>query len=81
MKNLKNFCVAVVLTLVLALPVFAGDISTTVAPPSTPPPAITQGNTSSTVAGEISTGESRVAANSSLTEITMNLLQNVLLLF
>lgn len=55
MKNLQQLCTALVLTLILALSTFAGEITTMIAPPA--PPA------------------------SQATEIALNLLQSVLLLF
>jgi hypothetical protein len=69
-----------VLILALALSAFAGDMSTTVV--SSPPPpteqAMTQGDISTTVAGDMTTG---VTAIEPATEITLNLLQSLLSLF
>ncbi len=57
MRTFQRLCAASVLTLMLALSTFAGDIQTGIA--ATPPPsqqATTQGEISTTVAGEITTG-------------------------
>jgi hypothetical protein len=66
--------------LVFALSAFAGDISTTVV--STPPPpteqAMTQGDISTTVAGDITTG---VTAIDPAMEVMLSLLQSLLSLF
>jgi hypothetical protein len=55
MKDLQQLCPALILTLILALSAFAGEMTTMIAPPA--PPA------------------------SEATEIGLNLLQSVLLLF
>lgn len=83
MKNLQKFFAAAVLTLALATHAFAGQISTTVAPPTPePPPATTQGQISTGVASNIETGgSSEATTNASMTETALNLLQNVLSLF
>jgi hypothetical protein len=84
MKTLRQFCVAFVLTLTLALPAFAGTIHTTVAPPD-PPPASTSstapGDIHTIGAGDISTTISEEATTASVTETALNLLQSVLSLF
>jgi hypothetical protein len=36
MKNLQQLCAALALTIMLALPAFAGEMSTTFAPPAPP---------------------------------------------
>ncbi len=81
MRTFQRFCAAFVLTLMLALPAFAGDISTGIVsqpPPSTSQAATTQGDISTTVAGDISTG---VTATNPVTEMTLNLILSVLSLF
>lgn len=85
MKNLKQLGAAVVLTLALTLPAFAGEITTMVMPPppASPASATTQGEISTTVAGQITTmneGEisTPVASADSVTGIALNLLQSVL---
>lgn len=83
MKTLRQLCIALAFTLALTLPAFAGEISTTVAPPQ---PAQTA---TATAGGEISTGvtgqeetdSSEATATGSATEIALNLLQSVLSLF
>jgi hypothetical protein len=84
MKTLRQLCVALVFTLALTIPAFAGDIQTGIAPPD-PPPASTSstvpGEISTTVAGDISTMISEEATTASLTETALNLLQSVLALF
>jgi hypothetical protein len=77
MRTFRQLCAAFVLTLTLALSAFAGDISTTVVsqpPPSTSQAAMTQGDISTTVTGEISTG---VTATDSATEFVLNLILGV----
>ena len=57
MRTFKRLCAAFVLTLMLALSTFAGDIQTGIA--STPPPseqATTQGQIETGITGDISTG-------------------------
>ena len=76
MKNLRQLCAALVLALTFALTAFAGNMSTTVVPP--PPQAATQGEMSTTVAGEIPTD---ITATDLAAEITLPLLQSVLSLF
>lgn len=87
MRNLKKLCAACVLTCILALPTFAGNMETgDVTPPPPPPPdsqAATTGGTSTTldgqmdttVTGEMSTG---VAATSPVTDLALNLVQSLL---
>ena len=52
MRTLRRLCTASVLIFALYLPTFAGEISTTVAPPSAP----AQGEISTPNSGEITTG-------------------------
>jgi hypothetical protein len=80
MKTLRRICTAFSLTLVLTLSAFAGDISTGII--ATPPPpdsqALATGEMSTTVTGEISTS---VTAMDPVTEVALNLLQNLPPLF
>lgn len=90
MRNLRTLCAAVVLTLALAAPALAGNISTGVASPQpasqgnistgvTDSPS-TQGNIHTGVAGEES-AEGGTTATDAVTEIALSLLQSVLSLF
>lgn len=54
MRTLRRLCTVSVLTLTLALSAYAGEMSTTVAPPSTP----AQGDISTPANGEMTTGVS-----------------------
>jgi Spy/CpxP family protein refolding chaperone len=76
MKKLKSLCGAVVLTLLLALPVFAGQMTTTVADP---PPPTADGQMTTTIAGQMQTGSSE--AVDPVTQVALSLLQSVLSLF
>ena len=81
MKTLRRLCTVFVLTLVLALSAFAGDISTTVVSQPSPPPesqVSTTGDMSTGFTGEMTTG---AAAMDSTTEVALNLLQSLLSLF
>lgn len=76
MKTLRRLCAVYVLTLTLALSTFAGDITTgVVAPP--PPQATAQGDITTGVTGDISTG---ITATDRATDI-FNLLRSLLSLF
>lgn len=87
MKNLRQLCTAVVLTLALVAPASAGVISTGVTqPPPAPQGVISTG--SPTTQGNIHTGvtnqesaEGEATASDSVTEIALTLLQSVLSLF
>jgi hypothetical protein len=83
MKTLRQLCVASVFAFVLAIPAFAGQIETTVAPP---PPAPTQqatanGQIETTLTGQDETGSGEASATDSATAAVLNLLQTVLALF
>ncbi len=78
MKPLRQLCAAFVFTLALAMPAFAGQIDTTIAPP---PPARTVGQIDIPPAGQIDTGVSAETTADSLTTVALNLLQRVLTLF
>jgi hypothetical protein len=84
MKNLHRLCGAIVFTLVLTIPAFAGDIQTTVTspPPSQPAQTATlNGDIQTGVTGQAETGSSEATAANSAAEIALNLLQSVLSLF
>jgi hypothetical protein len=84
MKNLRRLCGALVFTLALTIPAFAGDIQTTVTSPPPAQPAQTatlNGDIQITVTGQAETGSSEATATDSATEIALNLLQSVLALF
>lgn len=80
MKSLRQLCVALVFTLVLTFPAFAGEITTMVAPPP-PQPATAQGEMQTTVSGQEEMASSEDTVADSATEIALSLLQSVLSLF
>ena len=75
MKNLRQLCAVLVLTLMLTLSAFAGQIEIGYVPPP-PQQSTAQGEATMSNTGEISTG-----VMDTTTEITLNLLQSVLALF
>lgn len=79
MKTLRQLSVASVFVFVLAMPAFAGEISTGIAPP--PPPHAAAGQIETGITGQIETDSSEATAIDSATEIALNLLQSVLSLF
>ena len=83
MKTLRQLCVAAVFVFALAIPAFAGEISTGVAPPPSQPAqmATVNGEISTGITGQEETGSSEATAADSATEIALNLLQSVLALF
>jgi hypothetical protein len=81
MKNFGRLFCAVVFTLALTIPAFAGDMQTGVAPPSQPQTAMLNGDMQTTVTGQAETDSSEATAADSATEIALNLLQSVLALF
>jgi hypothetical protein len=82
MKNLRRLCGALVFTLALTIPAFAGDIQTGVAPPPVQPQTATlNGDIQTGVTGQAETDSSEATAADSATEIALNLLQSVLALF
>lgn len=81
MKNLRRLSVVCAFTFALTIPTFAGEIQTTLVPP-TPPVAATAGQIDTMAAGQIDTTvNSEATANDSVTNIALNLLQSVLSLF
>lgn len=81
MKNLRRLFCAVVFTLALTIPAFAGDMQTGVALPAQPQTATLNGDMQTTVTGQAETGNSEATAADSAAEIALNLLQSVLTLF
>jgi len=83
MKTLRQFCVAVVFTLALAIPAFAGvmEIGSPTPPPSQPQTAAVNGEMPIGLTGQEETGSSEATAADSATEIALNLVQSVLSLF
>ena len=86
MRNLRRLSVALVFTLTLTIPAFAGEIDTMVAPP--PPPSQAQAQTATTegqidtgITGQAETGSSETTVNSSARDAALTLLQSVLSLF
>jgi len=84
MKSLHQLCVAVVFTLALAGPAFAGvmDTGAPTPPPSQPAQTATVNGVMDTgLTGQEETGSGEVSATDSATEAVLNLLQSVLTLF
>lgn len=83
MKTLRQLCVAVVFTLALAAPAFAGEMSigSPTPPPSQPQTATVNGVMDTGLTGQEETGSGEVSATDSATEAVLNLLQGVLALF
>jgi hypothetical protein len=84
MKSLRRLSVALVFTLALTIPAFAGEIETTKTspPPSQPSQTATvNGEIETTVTGQEETGSSEATAADPVAEIALNLLQSVLALF
>ncbi|MDT5122463.1 MAG: hypothetical protein QOC96_1945 [Acidobacteriota bacterium] len=82
MKNLRQFCAAVVLTLVFTFSAFAGDMQTPgVVDPPPPPPSMMADT--STPSATIATGTATqdVVAVDPVTEAALSLLQSVLSIF
>jgi hypothetical protein len=82
MRTLRQLFAASVFTLMLVIPTFAGEMSTTLVPPSAP----TQGVISTPVNGEITTGApgdmhtGEATAEGVLAEAVVDLVQGVLAL-
>ena len=84
MKTLRQLCVAVVFTLALALPAFAGEmeIGAPAPPPTSQPQTATVNGVMDTgLTGQEETGSGEVSATDSATEAALNLIQSVLALF
>ena len=78
MKTLRQLCLALVFTFTLALPTFAGEMQTTVAPPQPAQSATMQGEMETGITEQEETGSNEATAADSATEIALNLLQSVL---
>jgi hypothetical protein len=79
MKTLRQLLVASVVTFALVTPAFAGQMDTTVAPPVNA--VTTDGEISTTSAGEIQTGNSEPTAGDTVTAAALCLIESVLALF
>ncbi len=77
MKNLKRLCVAFALTLMLALSICAGEMTTVLLPPSTSQAAM-QGQMSTTVTDQ---ADSSATTTDLVADVALNVLGSVLLLF
>lgn len=75
MRNLRQLCAAVVLTLVVTAHTFAGDMHTLAIDPPPPPPAETEGQMDTTVEGQIHTTSSDTDP---ISDVALGLLQGVL---
>lgn len=78
MKNLRQFCAAVTLIIVLTLPAFAGHMECGTAPPPPPSSLTAQGQMQTPVA---SSEEASGFAVEPVTQIAVNLWQTMLSLF
>ena len=82
MRTFRRLCTAFVLSLAFTLPAFAGEISTTVAPPTSP----AQGDMSTPINGDMHTGApgdmhtGEATAEGVLAEAVVDLVQGVLAL-
>ena len=80
MKTLRQLSVASVFVFALAIPAFAGEIQIGIAPP--PVHAVTtDGEISTTRAGEMQTTSSEPATGDSVTAAAMSLIESLLALF
>ena len=83
MKTLRQLCVASVVVFALALPAFAGEIQTGIAPSPTPQQQQVAGEIQTGVAGQIETigSVSEATPIDSVAQAALNLIQSVLALF
>lgn len=83
MTNLRRLSVACAFTLALAIPAFAGEIQTGIAPAPTPQQQQAAGEIQTGVAGQIETtgSVSEATVIDSATQAALNLIQTVLALF
>jgi hypothetical protein len=81
MKTLRQLPIALVFTLALTIPAFAGEMETGKMTPSPTPTVTTAGEMQTTITGQAEAGSSEATASDSATETVLNLLQSVLSLF
>ena len=81
MKTLRQLPVALVFTLALTIPAFAGEMETGKTTPPPTPTATTAGEIHTTITGQMDTGSGEATPSDSAMEIALNLLQSVLSLF
>ena len=82
MKTLRHFLSVIVLTLMLVTAAHAGDMHTTITTPPGGASVTTEGDITTGVNGEITTGNADAAvAGGSLTDAAAALIQSVLSLF
>ncbi|HEY0080666.1 MAG TPA: hypothetical protein VGB73_18825 [Pyrinomonadaceae bacterium] len=83
MKNYRNALCALLLTLLLSMSVFAGEMHTGIVAPPPPPPSTNGERHTDSTGCEIQIGEdvSTPEATDTVTETALNLLQSVLSLF
>jgi hypothetical protein len=81
MKHLRQFCVASILTVVLALSAFAGDIECGVVAPPPPPAASAMGDIECGLTDINGTQSIETASIDPVTDFTLNILQSMLALF
>lgn len=81
MKSLQRLCAAFVLTLILTLQAFAGEMTTGIIDTPPPPPGAqvaTTGDMQAGLTGDMSTG---ITATDPVTTVALSLLQSLLPLF
>jgi hypothetical protein len=81
MKTLRQLCVASVCVFALAIPAFAGQIDTGIAPPPPAQTATVNGQIDTGLTGQEETGSGEASATDLATETALHLLQGVLSLF
>ncbi|HEX8709746.1 MAG TPA: hypothetical protein VF723_16010 [Pyrinomonadaceae bacterium] len=81
MKNFQRFCVSLLLTLMIALTAFAGDMDFPGVTSTPPPPSQTSATGDMTCPGANAAGDMQfpgVTAIDPMTEITLDLLQSLM---
>ena len=81
MKTMRQLCVAVVFTLALTIPTFAGEIQIPAPVPQPTQTATANGQIDTGLTGQEETGSGEASAADLATETALNLLQSVLSLF
>lgn len=81
MKRLRHFCAVSILTFMLTLSAFAGDIECGVVSPPPKQTTSVMGNIGCGVTALNETSSAETASVDPLTEITLNILQSLLSLF